>query len=232
MMEKKMSEFKRHGRRLMLSAVLPFTLLTYAGVTQADPRHGGYYHGGPGYYGHYDSHYHPSVGVYVNVLPPAPYVAVYGHSHYYYSAGVWYRPYGPRFVVVAPPIGIVIPYLPTYYDTRVVAGATYYVSDGTYYQNNPGGDGYVVATPPQDAAVAAAATTAPEDKLFIYPRNGQSQQQQDKDRYECHSWAMDQSGFDPTQAHGGVSADQVGSKSVDYHRAISACLDGRGYTVK
>ena len=35
--------------------------------------------------------------------------------------------------------------------------------------------------------------------LFIYAAKGQSQQQQDKDRYECHSWAVRQTGFDPTR---------------------------------
>lgn len=33
--------------------------------------------------------------------------------------------------------------------------------------------------------------------LVIYPLRGQSQGQQRRDRYECHQWAVDQSGFDP-----------------------------------
>ncbi len=33
--------------------------------------------------------------------------------------------------------------------------------------------------------------------LFIYPNKGQSQQQQERDKFECHSWAVKQSGFDP-----------------------------------
>jgi hypothetical protein len=33
---------------------------------------------------------------------------------------------------------------------------------------------------------------------YIYPGQGQSPEQQDRDRYECHSWAVQQSGFDPT----------------------------------
>ncbi len=33
--------------------------------------------------------------------------------------------------------------------------------------------------------------------LFIYPKQGQSQKQQDRDKFECHSWAVSQSGFDP-----------------------------------
>ncbi|MDX1400817.1 MAG: glycine zipper domain-containing protein [Kiloniellales bacterium] len=34
--------------------------------------------------------------------------------------------------------------------------------------------------------------------LIIYPAKGQSEEQQSKDRFECHSWAVDQSGFDPS----------------------------------
>jgi hypothetical protein len=33
--------------------------------------------------------------------------------------------------------------------------------------------------------------------MFIYPAKGQNQAKQDKDRYECHSWAVQQTGFDP-----------------------------------
>ena len=36
--------------------------------------------------------------------------------------------------------------------------------------------------------------------LFVYPTKGQSQAQQDKDRYECHTWAVQQTGFDPSKA--------------------------------
>lgn len=35
--------------------------------------------------------------------------------------------------------------------------------------------------------------------LFIYPNKGQSQQQLGRDRYECHSWAVQQTGFDPSK---------------------------------
>jgi Glycine-zipper domain len=36
--------------------------------------------------------------------------------------------------------------------------------------------------------------------IYIYPAKGQSQEKQDKDRYECHSWAVKQTGFDPSRA--------------------------------
>jgi hypothetical protein len=36
-------------------------------------------------------------------------------------------------------------------------------------------------------------------KVYFYPSQGQSEEQQDRDRYDCHVWATRQTGFDPTQ---------------------------------
>jgi hypothetical protein len=36
--------------------------------------------------------------------------------------------------------------------------------------------------------------------IYAYPAKGQSQAQQDRDRYECHSWATKQTGFDPSKS--------------------------------
>lgn len=41
--------------------------------------------------------------------------------------------------------------------------------------------------------------SAHAQELYIYPSKGQSQAQQDKDRYECHTWAVQQTGFDPSK---------------------------------
>jgi len=51
--------------------------------------------------------------------------------------------------------------------------------------------------------------------MFIYPGKGQDQAQQDKDRYECHSWAVQQTGFDPSrpQSANSQSASQGPSSS-------------------
>ena len=46
------------------------------------------------------------------------------------------------------------------------------------------------------SAIFVAAVWA--QQLFIYPQRGQSQQQQQQDRFECHQWAVQQTGFDPT----------------------------------
>lgn len=37
-------------------------------------------------------------------------------------------------------------------------------------------------------------------QLMVYPAQGQSADQMSKDRYECHLWAVQQSGFDPSRA--------------------------------
>ncbi len=34
--------------------------------------------------------------------------------------------------------------------------------------------------------------------LYVYPSQGQSPAQQSRDRYDCHTWAVQQTGFDPT----------------------------------
>ena len=36
-------------------------------------------------------------------------------------------------------------------------------------------------------------------ELIVYPAHGQSAEQTDRDRYECHTWAVRQTGFDPSQ---------------------------------
>jgi|SRR5579872_3967021 len=170
--------------------------------------------------------------------------------------------------------------------------------------------GCVEAPPPRPYRVyrpAAAAPPPPNTEVFAYPQQGQTPQQADRDRYDCHEWAVKQSNFDPsapgTPPHdqvrvaagpppgtntaigavagavlgaviagprnagfgavaGGITGAAVGSagdaananaeqaqvnairaqdarqaaamdvKASNYRRAISACLEGRGYTVK
>jgi hypothetical protein len=52
------------------------------------------------------------------------------------------------------------------------------------------------------AAISALPTVAfaQQGQPFAYPKGGQSQEQQSKDRFECHQWAVSQVGFDPTTA--------------------------------
>ncbi|MDH3997628.1 MAG: YMGG-like glycine zipper-containing protein [Desulfuromonadales bacterium] len=41
------------------------------------------------------------------------------------------------------------------------------------------------------------AQTVMAKEMVIYPNQGQSDEQMEKDRFECYSWAKKQSGFDP-----------------------------------
>ena len=69
-------------------------------------------------------------------------------------------------------------------------------------------------------------------RIFVYPRQGQNEELQAKDRYECHSWAVSQTHYDPTQPTSGTPEAQLNQMHADYQRAMGACLDGRGYTMK
>jgi predicted lipid-binding transport protein (Tim44 family) len=53
-----------------------------------------------------------------------------------------------------------------------------------------------VTPPPRTVAVPAP----PPQRVFVYPANGQSPEQTDRDRYECHVWAVQQTGVDPSRA--------------------------------
>jgi hypothetical protein len=53
-----------------------------------------------------------------------------------------------------------------------------------------------VTPPPRTVAVRAP----PPQQVFVYPANGQSPEQTDRDRYECHVWAVQQTGVDPSRA--------------------------------
>lgn len=182
--------------------------------------------------------YYPAVGTVRSTLPGEYRPYFRGRDRYYFNGGVWYAPRGPGFVVVYPPPGLVISVLPPYYSTVWFGGNPYYYADNVYYTWRPDENGYAVVDPPDNAdapspppaGTAQGAPDAPDD-LIVYPKNGQSNDQQAADRFECHSWAKRQTGFDPTQPGGGVQSGDVDRIRSNYNRAMSACLQGRGYQV-
>jgi hypothetical protein len=132
----------------------------------------------------------------------------------------WYGPWGWGGLG----LGLYFATLPWYYSTYYWGGVPYYYADNTYYRWNGTVSQYETVSPPPGLQGQAAAPS----ELIAYPKNGQSQEQLGKDKFECHRWAADQTGFDPTQAGGGPAS---GARS-DYFRAQAACLEGRGYSVK
>lgn len=166
---------------------------------------------------HHDRFY-PSAGYVVGGLPLGSLSVGFNRGHYYYSSGVWFQPYGPRYVVVNPPMGLAVPVLPPQYSTVWVGGAPYYYANGVYYTPVPN-QGYVVSSPPpaEEAVQVPAPAPATLPEPILYPRNQQSAMQTQADRQACNRWASEQPGA---------------TEPSVYQRAQAACLDGRGYTVR
>ncbi|MGB5102004.1 MAG: DUF6515 family protein [Steroidobacteraceae bacterium] len=96
----------------------------------------------------YDRRHYPPRGHIVRHLPHRHRV-VHHHGHrYYYGDGAWYRPHGSGFMVVTPPIGLVLSFLPDGYTTVRFGGIPYYRAHDVYYVWRPKQRGYVVANRP------------------------------------------------------------------------------------
>jgi hypothetical protein len=253
------------------------------------------------YHKHHDTrhghdHVYPDRGAIVRDLPRGTIAVNYAGVSYRYHDAIWLEPRGPAFMVIAPPIGLVVPTLPTFSTTLAHGGETYLYANDTYYRPRPDLGGYEVVNDPTDASAqtgpdalvggqlpgaasatqaavsfaapaavvtsgistpgsgsaaptsipmggagtpvpvtlptgpASASTSGSPDapKVFLYPKNGQTSDQQARDRYECHRFAVAQSGFDPMHSSGGPPPGK--EPQSDYERAQSACFEARGYT--
>lgn len=87
-------------------------------------------------------------------------------------------------------------------------GARVVVVPGFHY-HQPYGQRTVVVQQP--VAVQPAPSTA---QLFVYPQRGQTAAQQSRDEYECHRWAVGQTGYDPVRG-GGQVATVHGARRAD-----------------
>lgn len=68
---------------------------------------------------------------------------------------------------------------------------------------------------------------ASADDIVAYPASGQDGITQTRDREACRNWAMNQSGFDPAV----ITAYTTSANTESYHRALGACLKGKGYSI-
>jgi hypothetical protein len=226
----------------------------------AAPQHHeqGHFGGGPHFQGHYAGHARygvPShyVGMHPRWVGPGPragWVRPWGPrwQPHYWGGGYWGGGFWPHvrlgwdfpWFLAALPIG---------YSTYWWGSVPYYYTQGVYYVWNPDYGQYVVSDPPPLTGGTAEEGAAPPPgaqqpgepppsgdsrgamSLFVYPKNGQSQQQTDSDRYQCHQWAVGQTGFDPTNT-GNPSQQASTATPENYKRAVTACLDARGYSVR
>jgi hypothetical protein len=71
---------------------------------------------------------------------------------------------------------------------------------------------------PLAAPPVAAPLPPSRPEPVMYPRNGQSVQQTEADRQECDRWA--------------TTLPAAMAEASVFHRAVEACMDGHGYTMK
>jgi len=154
-----------------------------------------------------------------------------------WRGGYWHGGFWPRCYYGAG-FAWFLPILPLAYATYWYSGVPYYYANDVYYTWNPTYDGYVVTDPPPvaDASGSADVGAPPPSEagtensgpgpggpipgqIFMYPKNGQSAEQQASDRAECQRWATEQAG-------------QVAQNGSDYNRAMVACVEGRGYSAR
>ena len=176
---------------------------------------------------HRTIHY-PAFGLQLRTLPQGHKRIRANRQNYRYHNGSFYRQVSNgSYIVIRAPIGAYVNSLPPGYISFGIGTRHYFYVNFTYYLWDRDRARYIVVEEPEGAEAAmvmASETSSPE--IFVYPNRGQSDEQRDRDRYECYNWAVKQTGFDPG------AGEPLVEKAGDYRRAISACLEGRDYTVK
>jgi hypothetical protein len=209
----------------------------YRDLPRDQQPHGNWQAGRPG--GHGDGwgggpRYRP--GYEIDRIPGGYSRVPYRGNDYFYSGGYWYRPQGPRYVVVAPPRGVRVRYLPDYAQQVWLGSALFFLAAGTYYTYEQSTQEYVVAEPPQGVEPVYSPETLSQPPqqaadpydVVAYPANGQTQQQVEQDRYDCYRYAVQQSNFDPANARYQPAPEVVGV----YRQAMAGCYASRGYSVQ
>lgn len=157
-------------------------------------------------------------------LPRNHFRGVNRGNPYFYTGGRFYRNRGGLYVGITAPIGAIVPALPGGFITIGTGSRRFFYHNNVYYQPAP--QGYVVVEKPNEPKPTSLPVVADTGRIIVYPNAGQSEEQRGRDRYECHLWAEDETGFDPSMSN----ADE--SLRNDYVRAMSACLEARDYVVR
>src|SRR5450631_172937 len=123
-----------------------------------------------------------------------------------------------------PPMGTVRPTLPGEYRPYYRGRDRYYFNGGVWYA--PRGPGFVVVRPPAGLMISVLppyySTVWIGGSPYYYADN------------VYYTWRPDQNGYavvDPPELGGGVQSADVDRIRNNYDRAMSACLQGRGYQV-
>ena len=201
---------------------LTLTVLAGAAIgaspaSDAAPHFAGGFHGGPAFHGGFAVRpgFHGGYG--------------YGYRGYGYGYRGGWGWWGW-------PGGLFLASLPLYYSTWYWNGVPYYYAYDNYYVwDGPAAQYEQVAPPPGLINRGAPTPAQGSSDLFAYPKNGQSDAQQARDKQECRDWAAAQSGSQsgnpPNGAAGAIAAAYPQTGAINL-RAQAACLEGRGYSVK
>ncbi|ARS53594.1 hypothetical protein [Kushneria konosiri] len=100
----------------------------------------------------------------------------------------------------------------------------YQVSHGNWFASLESDGRYTPTPTPREAQMAGMDIF----DVIAYPMQNQTLRQQQQDHGQCHRWAIDQSGFNPTTTLEPPSRLQAGA----YRRALAACLAGHQYSVQ
>ncbi len=155
------------------------------------------------------------------------------HRHYHHGTpyfffdNLWYRSHSSGFIVVTPPFGLIVPFLPSTYEEVVIGQRSYLRSNGIYYSRVD--DGYAVVRAPASEQDLDSFPDMP--LLTIVPLEQQSETQLTQDKTDCHLRAVDQSGFDPRIEGGGVSYASYLKRKHEYRQVFTECLLKREYEV-
>ena len=76
-------------------------------------------------------------------------------------------------------------------------------------------------------AIMLVAPAAMAQQQYVFPQKGQTAEQQKKDEYDCHGWAVKQTGFDPTAA-AQAPAQQTAQQPAGAQRGSGAGGAARG----
>jgi hypothetical protein len=175
-------------------------------------------------------HYYPIRGHMMQSLPHGTMAIGFNGMQLYFNSGVWMRQQRGGFMVISPPIGVYVPRLPAAYTSIAISGAPYFYANDVYYAAAHEYGFQVVAAPTELGAVQLPPAFPPPGQSYptnpplgipepiIYPRQGQSPQQRAIDLQECKIWAVNQPGST--------------SNADIFQRALGACMDGRGYSLR
>ena len=137
-------------KKYLLSGSIALLLFSSVTVSAQYGRH--YGRGNSRYsYNHYPSRSSISI---IARLPFGAVSVTFGNRYYHYYNGVYYSPYNRGYMIVPPPVGIIVPGLPLGYTQVIIGSNPYYRHGNVFYA--PYGNRYKVVEEPRETEITTA----------------------------------------------------------------------------